>query len=181
MDGEEIAGAEDIEAQLPVCLYLSDYSGHFSEYITAVYAVFRQDFVTSRPVFCGVTLGLKKYPITEGWEATFYHLTHEGQDEQNREPCMRRCERIPWLRFAIENCDSLGLKVWPQIRSGKKRICIWVELAHKADHFIILDDRGDYILPWTAYPLTHRHQKDKKQKEYDAYIKSLDKKQGPPN
>lgn len=166
MDGEEIMDSDDIESKFPDCLYLSDYSGNFSEYIEAVYEVFCQDFVNTRPIFRGIRLGLKKYPITEGWEATFYHLTHEGEDEQNRTPCMRRCERISWLKTAIEQCDSLGLKVWPQIRKGKKRICIWIEVPDGADHFIVLDDRGDYILPWTAYPLTYKHEKEKKRKEY---------------
>ncbi|MBT2558799.1 hypothetical protein J7E24_13460 [Hymenobacter sp. ISL-91] len=178
MDGEELE--QSIEAMLPECLYLSDFSGNFQDYISAVYEVFCKDFVDSRPKFRGKRLALKKYPITDGWEATFYHLTHEGEDEQNRTPCMQRCERIPWLRMAIEQCDSLGLKVWPQTRKGKTRICIWVELEHQPDHFIILDDRGDYILLWTAYPLTYKHQKEKKRKEYGDYIKTLRTQQGPP-
>lgn len=36
---------------------------------------------------------------------------------------------------------------------------------------VILADRGDYILPWTAYPVVHTHQQRKLQKEFEAYCR----------
>ncbi|MBJ6107890.1 hypothetical protein JAO73_02625 [Hymenobacter sp. BT523] len=178
--GAEAIAQNGKEIALPACLFLDSYGGNFAEYIEAVYQAFRKDFVLTRPVFRGKALRLKRFPITSGWEATFYHLTHEGSDEQNRTPCFRRCERISWLKPLIEQCDALNLKVWPQIRKGKKRICIWLELANEPDHLIILDDREEYLLPWTAYPITYANQKRKKQKEYEEYLQEV-KKQGPPN
>jgi hypothetical protein len=169
-----------IEITLPDLLLLSDYGGDYHTYMEAVYAVFEADFVKSKPEFRGKKLRLKYHPETHGKAYTFYHMTHEGNDEANRQPDLRRCERMPWARPAIENCDAWQLKVWRQVRNGKDRICIWIELAGEPDYFVVLDDRKDYILPWTAFVLQYNHEKRKKQKEYEEYLKTL-KKQEPPS
>ena len=98
-------------------------------------------------------------------------MTHKGEDESDREPDLRRCERIPWARPVIENCDKWKLKVWPQERGTKNRICIWLERDADPDYFVILEVREKYILPWTAFVAEYPHQKKKKKKEYEEYIK----------
>ena len=45
--------------------------------------MFKRDFVTTRPIFEGKPLALKKFPLVAGREYTFYHLTQEGEDEDN--------------------------------------------------------------------------------------------------
>ena len=37
--------------------------------------------------------------------------------------------------------------------------------------FLILADRGDYILPWTAYLVEQSHRQRKLQREYEEYCK----------
>ena len=64
--------------QLPKIITLEEYGGNISIYLEAIYAVFKADFVESRPTFQGIRLGLKKHPIIEGKEYTFYHFTHDG-------------------------------------------------------------------------------------------------------
>jgi hypothetical protein len=99
-------------------------------------------------------------------------MTHTGEDEQNREPDLRRCERIPWAKPVIENCDKWNLKVWEQVRKGANRICIWLEFEDEPDYIVILDVRENYILPWTAYTIEYGNQKRKKQKEYEEWLKT---------
>jgi len=164
------------ELELPELLLLTDYKGVFEDYIEAVYSVFKADFIDAKPSFRGQKLKLKKHPYVDGKEYTFYHLTHKGKIEHKRLPDLRRCERIGWAKPTIEQCDSWNLKVWPQKRTNKKgpadRICIWLELEDDLDYVIILDVRENYILPWTAFVLEYNHEKRKKQKEYEEYIKN---------
>src|SRR5436190_11242715 len=104
------------EIALPNLILLSEYGGNVTDYFEAVYQVFKQDFVDSRPTYRGRRLGLKKYPITDGREKTFYHLTHEGPDEENRSPDMRRMERIPFPRPIIDCSEYSCVKVWENKR-----------------------------------------------------------------
>jgi hypothetical protein len=167
----------DIEDQLPPIITLNDYDGNYSIFIDAVYAIFEKDFIKSKPSFRGRRLGLKYHPIYQEKAYTFYHMTHEGNDENNRSPDLRRCERMGWARPIIEKCDEWKLKVWDQERKGKKRICIWLENnKDDIDYFVILDDRGSFILPWTAFVGIYKNTKEKKLKEYNDWLK----KQKPP-
>jgi len=162
----------DIEIDLPDLILLENFSGNYQFFIDAVYKVFETDFVKSKPFFRGIKLGLKKHPEYQERAYTFYHMTHKGEEEQNREPDLRRCERIPWAKPVIENCDKWNLKVWEQERKGEKRICIWLEFEDEPDYIIILNIRKDYILPWTAFVLEYGNQKRKKQKEYEEWLKT---------
>lgn len=149
-----------------------EFNGDWARYIEAVHQVFRDDFVRCKPVYRNRRVGFKRLPKVDGKECTFYHLTHEGADEENRTPDLRRCERIRWTKPVIEKCDAWGLKVWAQERQGNTRICIWLEPEEGPHYVIVLADRGKYILLWTAFTMDQDHQIRKKQKEYDAYKKA---------
>lgn len=157
----------NLEDILPDKLYLNDFGGDFKEYLEAVYAVFKKDFVDSRPTFEGVRLGLKKYPIQFDKEYTFYHFTHNGKDENNREPDLRRMESIGFPRPMIDNSHLKELRVWRNIRGRAKRILIYCE---KERYLVVLDDRGDFILPWTTYHIEYNNQNRKLIREYEEYI-----------
>lgn len=161
-----------MEIVLPELLLLEDYGGNYERFIQAVYVVFQRDFVKYKTKFRGEELRLKRHPIYQDKAYTFYHMTHKGEDEQNREPDLRRCERMPWARPVIENCDAWNLKIWPQIRKGSNRLCIWLDLEEEPDYVIILDIRKDYKLLWTAFVLEYEHEKRKKQKEYEEWLKT---------
>jgi len=101
-------------------------------------------------------------------------MTHKGQDEINRIPDLRRCERIRWTKPSIEKCDRWHLKVWPQRRRGENRICIWLEVEDDLDYCVILNWRKGYLLLWTAFVLEYKNQKLKKQKEYENWLKTTE-------
>lgn len=157
--------------KLPPLLIQSEFAS-WSEYFDKVYETFVKDFVTSQPIFRGKKLRLKKHPYIDGKEYTFYHLINSGLKEDERLCDINRAERIRWPRPIIENCDSWSLKIWPQVRNGKNRLCIWLQLTDEPDYVVILDVREDYMLPWTAFVLQYEHEKEKKQKEYDVYLKA---------
>jgi len=160
------------QISLPELVFLGDFGNEWKPYIEAVYEMFRRDFIQSKPRFRGRKIALKRLPLIDGKECTFYHITHKGSDEQNRIPDLRRCERIGWARPVIEECDTWELKVWPQKHGSELRICIWLEREGEPDYMVILADRKTHILLWTAFVIEYPHEKRKRQHEYDAYKKA---------
>jgi hypothetical protein len=159
------------EIDLPDLLELSSFNGDIKAYIEAVYGIFFTDFVKNPPVFRGIRLGLKRHPLVDNKEYTFYHMITSGSIENNRLPDLRRCERLPWAKPTIERCDEWSLKVWEQKRGNEERICIWLELEDELDYYIVLNKRKGYLLPWTAFVLNYPHEKRKKLKEYNEWLK----------
>lgn len=160
----------DNKMVLPHKIHLTDFSGNYSKYIDAIYAVFERDFIKHKSKFGSHKLNLKFHPIFQSRAYTFYHMTHEGEIEEDRTPDLRRCECMPWARPAIENTERWNLKFWRQERKGKQRICILVETSDDVDYFIILDIRSTYILLWTAFVSEYKHETNKKLKEYNNWM-----------
>ena len=154
---------------LPPLVLLATYGGEWEKYLKALYSFFKQDFIDSRPSFRGSKVAHKRLPVIEGKEATFWHLISEGNVEQDRLPDIRRCERIRWPRPIIERCDEGVIKIWENERKGQKRICLWLE---NHDYLVILAERKEYVLLWTAYLVTEPHRKRKLMKEYEEYKKA---------
>jgi hypothetical protein len=151
---------------LPPLVLLSDYGGDWNAYLDTLYAGFKQDFIDSKPVFQGRRLGLKRHPMTNGKEATFWHMIQEGAVEEERTPDFRRCERIRWPKPVIEHNDDPAIKTWYNQRGKEERVCLWFT---QENYLVILADRGDYILPWTAYLVEEPHRQRKLQREYEEY------------
>jgi len=77
---------------------------------------FSRTIVDSRPIFRGQILALKRHPVIQNKEATFWHLLSEGKIEENRLPDLRRCERIRWPRPIIERESDSRIKIWENKR-----------------------------------------------------------------
>ena len=152
---------------LPDLIILETYKGDFTLYNDAVYAVFKRDFVKNRPVFQGKKLALKAHPLIDGKEYAYYHFTHSGNVETERIPDMRRMERIGFPKPMIDFSDDDDLKVWRNIRGTSERILI----LHPAERYlVVLEDRKDYILPWTAYLIEDDSRLRRLLREYQCYI-----------
>lgn len=137
-------------------------------YIDRVYEIFKSDFINTKPLF-HKRVGLKRYPLRNGREATFWHFTTFGEKEDIRDIDIKRCERIKFPKIVIENYNDDDVKYWENERKGcEKRILLYFE---KENYLVVLSDRGDFVLPWTAYPITYKNQKDKLLKEYGEYQK----------
>ena len=152
------------EDWLPPLVLLETYSGDWDVYIEALYGFFKKDFVDSKPLFRGKLLALKRHPVIQSKEATFWHLLSEGKIEENRLPDLRRCERIRWPRPIIEHESESRIKVWENKRGHETRICLWLE---NREYLVVLAKRKGYILLWTVYPVIEKHRKRKLQREYD--------------
>ncbi len=155
---------------LPALVLLEDCNGNWAQYIEVVYAHFKRDFVDSRPLFRGVRTGLKRLPIEQGKEATFWHMTSEGKVEADRVPDLRRCERICWPRPVIERVPCDDLRVWAEQRRGENRIAI---ASPDFSYILILAERqgreSAYYIPWTAYYVKYEHERKKYERLWQKY------------
>ena len=97
---------------LPDLVLFENYGGKWEKYLNAIYKYFSKDFVDNKPCYKGIKLALKKHPMEQGKEATFWHLISEGKKEEDRIPDLRRCERIRCPGLIIEHDTDENLKVW---------------------------------------------------------------------
>lgn len=153
----------------PKLEYFEDYGGDFPSYFKAVYLIFESHFIKRQPLFQGVRVSAQKFPLVDKIHRTFYHITHEGEDEQNRTPDFRRMERIRFPKFCIENCPHEHLLIWKNQRGRDTRILIFNE---SEGYLTVLTERKDYHLFWTAYYITSNRRKIKLIEEYEAYKKT---------
>ncbi len=149
---------------LPPLVLLSDYGGNWNSYLEAIYSFFKTDFIDSNPHYGNFEIKLKKSPLREGKEATFWHLISSGQDEEERLPDLRRCERIKWPRPMIEAVRNGSVKTWRNKRRNEERIVIALD---DFSYVVILAERKQHILLWTAYCVEQEHRRRKLRKEYE--------------
>lgn len=161
------------DAWLPTLLLLKDSNGDWKAYLERLHQQFLQDFVNSKPSWPNKPVRLKRHPEYEGKSATFWHMISEGSDEQNRTPDFRRCERIAWPRpmmdeFDQSSPDSTKHRIlwWCETRRGEVRYTLALD---DFSYVVIVADRGEYVLPWTAFPIEYEHEKRKKRKAWRAY------------
>jgi hypothetical protein len=155
--------------QFPDLIYLQDYNGDFNSYFNAVYKVFENDFIKTHPYFDGQRVAVKKYPEVDGIHRTFYHITHEGEDENNRQPDIRRMERIRFPRFVLNSNPHSEILIWKNRRGTDERILLFNE---SQNYMIVLAERNEFYLFITAYLVEKEHRKLKLLKEYEAYKKA---------
>lgn len=147
---------------------LFHFKGNWALYLNALYELFEADFIEAKPQFRGRRLGLKRHPMSEGKEATFWHLIQEGPVEESRLPDLKRCERIRWPRPIIENSEDSTLKVWMNIRKGEARVLLFLE---EEEYLVVLAERKGYLLLLTAFLVDKPHRKRKLIKEFEDWQK----------
>jgi len=160
---------EEKDLVFPDLILFNDYSGDFKSYFKAVYTVFENDFIKSQPKYEGLKVSAQKHPEVDGIHRTFYHITHEGEDEQNREPDIRRMERIRFPKFVIEKNTADEILVWENTRGKDTRLLLF---NNTEGYIVILTKRQGYYLFWTAYLVTQQHRKNKLIQEYETYKKA---------
>ena len=154
---------------LPPLVLLQDFGGDWSRYLPALYEFFRQDFILSTPLYDGRRVGLKRHPVIDGKEATFWHVISEGKVEADRVPDMRRCERIGWPRPIIEAVERGRVRCWKNRREHESRIVIALE---DFSYVVVLAQRKAYVILWTAFCVEREHSRQKMRREYEEATKS---------
>ena len=153
----------------PDLIELNQFSGDFKKFFDMVYSIFSNDFIVSNPIFRGKKVSSQRKPEVDGIHRTFYHITHEGEDETDRMPDFRRMERIRFPKFCIEKCPHTELLIWENKRGRDERTLIFNEIEK---YLIVLTKRNDYYLFWTAYLVDKDHSVRKLMNEYQDFIKT---------
>ncbi|MCC6842346.1 MAG: hypothetical protein IT264_04645 [Saprospiraceae bacterium] len=158
------------ELIFPDLIYLDDYGGIFSDYFKVAYSIFENDFIRNPPTFDKLAVSAPRLPLVDDkHHRTFYHITHEGDDEQNREPDLRRMERIRFPKFVIVNNPHVELMVWEKTIGRDRRIHI---LNEEEQYLVVLTRRKSYLMLCTAFYINQKHTIKKKLKEYEMYKKT---------
>ncbi|MBN1988172.1 MAG: hypothetical protein JW783_02095 [Bacteroidales bacterium] len=159
----------DRKLVFPELLYLNDFNGNFQNYLLAAYVIFEYDFIKTQPLYDKIKVNVRKYPEVEGLHRTFYHITHEGEDEQNRTPDIRRMEQIRFPRFVIDNNKHCEILTWRNTRGNDERVLLFNKTEN---YLVVLTKRKEYYLFITAYYVETEHRKRALLKEHETYIKT---------
>ena len=159
--------------QLPKLVVCENWA-KFDEYDEVLYRIFKRDFIDSRPLYENKEVVIRRHPLVNNKEQTFFHITSKDYKEnEERYPDPRRCERIEWIRKFIENnfcigscnmCD--GLKIWEEPYKTNQRIYL---LFEEVRFIVIVERRENYCLLITAYYIDYEHSLKKLLKKYDIY------------
>jgi hypothetical protein len=157
---------------LPGLVLLQDSDGVWLVYLDVLYKWFRDDFIRTQPVWPDKRVGLKREPLYQGKEYTFWHFIQKGSVESERLPDIKRCERIRWPRKLIGRFSGVKpfeedkVVWWKNTRKGEDR---FVLALRDFTYIVVVADRGSYVLPWTAYVVEQEHSRLKLQKEFREY------------
>ena len=157
---------------LPPLVLLQDSGGDWDRYVEVLYSWFAKDFLKSKPAWPEKRVQLKRYPLSLGKEATFWHMVSTGDNEEDRIPDLRRCERIRWPRRFMEAFPGRkpeaadAIVWWKTERRGEARFLLALP---DFSYLAVIADRGEYVLPWTHFLIEQPHRQHKLRKEYAAY------------
>lgn len=157
------------ELIFPDLIYLVNFKGDFQIYFEAVYRIFENDFIRKSFDYEGKNVTVRKYPLVDGIHRTFYHITHQGDDKNNRTPDFRRMERIRFPKFVIDNNKHPDILIWKNTRGRDERIVL---LNEKENYIVVLTERSNFYLLITAYLIEKEHRKRKLLQEYETYKKT---------
>jgi hypothetical protein len=168
---------DDIPDWLPDLILLEECKGNWATYINVVYEYFHKDFVENNPSFEKRPVLVRYHPAYEEKGATFWHLVSEGNQESERIPDLRRCERIRWPRPIIEQSNPLKIKIWETARpwKGQMQRRINLTLSNFSYIVVIAETKKGFDLV-TAFFVKEPHRRDKFKREFESYIKQ--KKEG---
>ena len=137
---------------------LFPFHGDWDRYEGELYEIYLETIVRSGLTFGGLPVKAKFTPLTKKKGFTFWHLISEGEREEERTPDFKRCERIRWVAWLVENATSYPhVSWWKNNRWGNTHIVIW----HEKENFaVILAKRTGYVLLKTAYWVKQHRRKD---------------------
>lgn len=143
--------AKKLNVKLPP--NINSFSGDWEDYLDNIHLVFLKTlFENKLLVLFNLPVRLKKNPEYKEKSFTFWHLISQGEKEEERIPDIRRCERLGWIHWVIENVlKNPDIVCWENKRGTKKHLVLWYD---KESYAVILERRRDYFLLKTAYKAT---------------------------
>lgn len=132
----------------PPLLPFTAFGGNWNTYETELHGIFVAELACGALQFRGVRVGCRRHPEAAGRWASFWHLVQEGRVEDDRTPDLRRCERIRWVRWVIENAGNhADIEEWQNLRGTEINTLLW----YREEYLVVLAQRHDFWLLKTAY------------------------------
>lgn len=125
------------------------FGGDWPSYVEAIYQVYVESVANAGLTFNGLRVTCQYRPESQGKHFGFWHVISEGEDEAERLPDFRRCERVTWIAYLIANVgNDADITWWKNKRGRDTHVVIW----HEAQNFVvILAERNSYFMLKTAY------------------------------
>ncbi len=147
------------------------FSGSWPDYEEKLYRVFLRDFTRGKLHFRGKRVAYRKEPQTNGRYTTFWHIITQGPVQEEREPNLSRCERLPWVRWIIENADQCSdIDVWQNKRWNVRRFVFNTLLWYSEEYLVVLKSCEDYWFLTTAYCTSEDWRVRKLRRERDSFL-----------
>lgn len=147
-------------------LILKSDNETFKDYENRIYSAFKTSFGNIKLNFTinEKPIRFRYHPFVEEKEEVFWHIvTTENNGARLKDS--NRYSRIKWSEYVLFNCFEANeecSKAW--IRSKNKRIHVW---CTSIQYLVVLEERNDYVLFITAFPVNRRHTKEKLLSEYN--------------
>jgi hypothetical protein len=142
------------------------FGGDWTLYEAELHRIFLAEIAGGGLQFRGIRVGSRRHPEAAGRWASFWHLVQEGHVEDDRTPDLRRCERIPWVRWVIENAPTHAeIDEWQNTRGTEVNTLLW----YREEYLVILAQRQGYWLLKTAYCTEKSGRIRQLRKERDAF------------
>ena len=132
----------------PDLIPFTAFGGDWAAYETELHRIFIAEIARGGLTFRGVRVNCRRLPEAAGRWASFWHLVQEGRVEDNRTPDLRRCERIRWVRWVIQNAPAYAeIDEWQNTRGTGVNTLLWF----REEYLVVLARRQEYWLLRTAY------------------------------
>jgi hypothetical protein len=149
----------------PGLLLFKVFDGDWHAYEGELYRVFLNEIAKGKLEFRGWPVNCRRIPEAHGRWASFWHLVQEGRIEDDRLPDFRRCERIRWVRWTIENGTThQEIEEWQNRRGTEINTLLW----YREEYLVVLAQRQNYWLLRTAYCTERSMRIRQLRKERDA-------------
>ncbi len=141
---------------LPDIVRISDMGGNWDEYLEEIYKIFYSDVIKKRLIYKNTLVrhtGENEYE--DGKLILFWHIIQK-EGEKERQPELRRMERIPWIKPITDNVNSPFIYIWREKRGHDFRDHILLDDKSENHYLIVISVREkknytDYFLI-TAFP-----------------------------
>jgi len=153
----------------PGLILFNNFGGDWTAYEAELHRIFIAEIARGGLAFRDVQVNCRRLPETAGRWASFWHLVQEGRVEDDRTPDLRRCERISWVRWVIENAPThLGIDEWQNTRGTEVNTLLW----YREEYLVVLAQRQGYWLLRTAYCTDQSGRIRQLQRERDAFYRA---------
>lgn len=161
------------------CCHINDtynFDGNWNQYEENLINYFYQFMYNQKIIYSDKKVSLRRHPEYNDNPGSFYHLTCKGNNtnstEEEREPDLRRCERLHWIKPIIEEdhenlCPKDCVRIYEKRHNGDNTINF---LFEEGRFLVVLAKRNGYYLLKTAFYIEYDNRLKREIKAYEDYI-----------